>query len=171
MPDPSPQPEPGARVRALYAAGRAVRDIRAETGLSYARIYYWLDNDTAPDGLPRPRPLPRRKRRRPVPPALAAERRQLLAQRIWRAAEAQVGEIEARMGALESGPAQAERDARALAVLARVVRDLSALDAAPAPPARPDPSAPEDDLAFSDLDTFRRELARRLDALRDDGEP
>lgn len=177
MTDPSPPvAEPGARVRALYAAGRTLRDIRAETGLGSSRIYYWLDHDIGPDGLPRPRPVPRRHTGRSLTPAAAARRRQLLAQRIWRAAEAQVCEIEARMTALEAAPAEAERDARALAVLARVVRELSALDGADgAPPAKTKAAAKagegtaEDGDAFGDLDTFRRELARRLDGLRDGG--
>lgn len=166
-----PPPEPAARVRTLYAAGCSVRAIRAETGLSNGRIYYWLDHDLGADGLPRPRPLPRRRRRQPLSPARAVERRRLLAQRIWHAAEAQVSDIEARLAALETPPGQAERDVRALAVLARVVRDLSALDAAAPPAPRSPASAPatEDAHAFSDLDTFRRELARRLDALRGDG--
>ncbi|MEW6121350.1 MAG: hypothetical protein AB1698_01960 [Pseudomonadota bacterium] len=165
-----PPPEPAARVRTLYAAGCSVRAIRAETGLSNARIYYWLDHDIGADGLPRTRPLPRRRHRQSLSPEHAAERRRLLAQRIWHAAEAQVSDIEARMAALEMPPGQAERDVRALAVLARVVRDLTALDAAPRPPQKAAAApAPEDEHAFSDRDTFRRELARRLDALRGEG--
>lgn len=160
-----------AAVRALYAAGRSLSAIGAATGLGRSRIYYWLDHDLGPDGHPRPRPLPRRRPRK----GGRNTRRINLVDRIWRAAEAQVCEIETRMVSLGSAPAEAERDARALAVLARVVRELAVLDGARLPrtadlkdaPAEEDARAPAD--RSRDLDSFRRELARRLDALRGEG--
>lgn len=179
MTDPLPPlpADQAAAVRSLYAAGRPLSAISAATGLGRSRIYFWLDHDIGPDGQPRQRPLPRR-RPRPGGPQTAARRLNLV-ERIWRAAEAQVCEIETRMVALGSAPAEAERDARALAVLARVVRELSVLDGAKLPrtadlkdapagaPADEDARAPAD--LSRDLDAFRRELARRLDALRGDG--
>lgn len=151
----------------------------AETGFTYTQVYVWIDREIGPDGVVRESPMPRRM------PSMASrnpgpKRRRALANRIWRAAEAQVCEIETRLAQLGAQPAEAERDARALAVLARVVRELTALDAAtgkagtkkddPAPhdPDR-DETKDEDARAPYDLDTFRRELARRLDALRGDG--
>lgn len=171
MTDPSPRDAAkGAQARALYASGHSIRAIQDETGLRPTRIYFWLDHDLGPDGLPRARPLPRRRPGRSLTPAAAARRRLLLAQRIWRAAEAQVCEIETRLSALDPAPGAAERDARALAVLARVVREMTALDgtATPAKGAS-EAGAGADDEAFGDLDTFRRELARRLDGLRGGG--
>lgn len=159
----------GAQARALYAAGHPIRAIQDETGLRPTRIYFWLDHDVGPDGQPRPRPLPRRRPGRSLTPANAARRRLMLAQRIWRAAEAQVCEIETRLATLDPAPGAAERDARALAVLARVVRDMSALDGAPGKGGTCEVGAGEHDEAFGDLDTFRRELARRLDGLREEG--
>ncbi len=166
--------EQAAAVRALYAAGRPITAICRETGLCQRRIYYWLDHDIGPDGTVRVRPVLRRRGRR-APIDLARQRRLSLAERIWRAAEAQVCEIEARMVALDTGPGEAERDARALAVLARVLRELAVLETdgkagktaetRDAPPAAP----ADEDARARDIDTFRRELARRLDALRGDG--
>ncbi|MEP9379715.1 hypothetical protein ABLE91_23595 [Aquabacter sp. CN5-332] len=174
MTDPLPQPsaEQVAHARALYAAGRTIKDIMAETGFTYAQVYVWIDREIGPDGGVRERPMARRmpgtmRSRNPGP-----KRRRALANRIWRAAEAQVCEIETRLAQLGAAPAEAERDARALAVLARVVRELAALDAATKKSGPKDADTLRDDedaRAPTDLDTFRRELARRLDALRADG--
>ncbi|TCT07638.1 hypothetical protein [Aquabacter spiritensis] len=182
MTDPRPSAQQVATVRALYAEGRAIKDITAETGFSAPRIYAWLDREIAPDGTVRAAPLPRRRLGASGARDPDLRRRRSLANRIWRAAEAQVCEIETRLAALGGAPAEAERDARALAVLARVVRELAALGAA-ARKAAADDAAPREDTAArddgpprddedargpADLDSFRRELARRLDALRGD---
>lgn len=173
-----PLAEQAAAVRALYAAGRTLNEIAAATGLRRTRIYFWLDHEIGPDGQPRHQPLKRRRSRYAGWPDEASQRRRRMTERMWRAAEAKVCEIEARMTGLDCAPADAERDARALAVLARVIRELSALDrkpaARPAPDAKDAPAgAPVDEDARADLardlDSFRRELARRLDALREDG--
>jgi hypothetical protein len=101
--------------------------------------------------------------------------------RLWRAAERQVAHIEARVEALGADcAADTEKDARALAVLARTLRELTALEDAArarrpaaggtAAPAAPPASEGEGDgAAFRDLDAFRSELARRLDGLRAGG--
>jgi len=106
----------------------------------------------------------------------AAPARGHLLSRLWRAAERQLDEIEQRLAAAvppeadaPAGPprpaADAEKDARALAVLARTLRELSALEAE----AQKSRKVKAEDDAVRDLDTFRRELARRLDRLRADG--
>ncbi|GGF53034.1 hypothetical protein GCM10007301_10650 [Azorhizobium oxalatiphilum] len=164
MPNP-PSPETTEQARALYARGVPVRTIMADTGLSRRQIYYWLDRGPGRDAEATPKPTPRRATRRRSdlarPPSLEARRR--LMGRLWRAAECQISEIEDRLVAATAGeadapPRDAERDARALAVLARVMRELSALDAA----ARRDRAADEAGRASRDPETFRRELARRL---------
>ena len=103
--------------------------------------------------LPNPA-RPRRRARRP------------LIHRLWSAAERQVAEIEARLASLSGDPALLERDAKTLAVIARTLRDLVALDTETAP----DPPAPERDAHAGNpvrsLEAFRDELAQRLDALR-----
>ncbi|MCZ8182092.1 MAG: hypothetical protein O9322_03910 [Beijerinckiaceae bacterium] len=97
---------------------------------------------------------PRRRARRP------------LIHRLWSAAEKQVAEIEARLSSLSGDPALLERDAKILAVIARTLRDLVALEAE----TRPQNAAPEREdhagNAFRSLEAFRAELAQRLDALR-----
>lgn len=100
----------------------------------------------------------------------APPRARLLA-RLWRAAERQVEEIETRMrradGAGAEPPprasADAEKDARALALIARTLRELvAAEDDAAAKPAK------DADDTVRDLDEFRRELARRLERMREE---
>jgi len=90
-----------------------------------------------------------------------------LVSRLWKTAEGQVAEIEARLLAMRDDPQVLERDAKTLAIIARTLRDLVALDAETKAPARKDhadehtnPDAPRD------LATFRAELARKLDELR-----
>ncbi|WP_150288089.1 hypothetical protein [Rhabdaerophilum calidifontis] len=119
----------------------------------------------------------------PIRRARPAGRRRLVA-RLWRTAERQVAEIETRLQAAETDPAHLERDAKTLAILARTVRDLVALEveaaeaAAPAPrrsrliadsrmPARGEAGDSTDDAGEArNLEDFRAELARRLDQLR-----
>lgn len=103
----------------------------------------------------------------------ASPRARLLA-RLWRAAERQVAEIEARIAAagLDAGVGEPrgagdmEKDARALALLARTLRELSAAEGDGE--SVKGKVASEDD-TVRDLDVFRRELARRLDRLREGG--
>ncbi len=86
----------------------------------------------------------------------ATDPRSALAARLWRAAELQAAEIEA---SLATGPrpvADAERDARVLSVLAKTLRELSAVQA--------DAEADDnhDDAAPDDLDELREALDERL---------
>jgi hypothetical protein len=99
--------------------------------------------------------------------------------RLWNTAEQQVAEIEARLAA-GGDPAALERDAKTFAIIARTVRDLVAIDAEAeaqtqekrrphaAKDARATPQANNEDSDFAsrDIEEFRAELARRLDALR-----
>lgn len=93
-------------------------------------------------------------------------RQSALIDRIWRAAEKQVEAIERRIGVDESG--SSERDARALAVMTRMLRELATLtggeqgaDVAPAPE--------DDDDLDRDIDECRAKLARILQGLREPG--
>lgn len=111
-----------------------------------------------------------------------APRARLLA-RLWATAERQVAQIEARMAAV-AGPeegtraADAEKDARALALIARTLRELSSVEdearvakAGKAKGAAAGAGEGEGHGAeVRDRDAFRRELARRLDRLRAEGE-
>jgi hypothetical protein len=61
---------------------------------------------------------------------LTADRRSALAERLWRAAELQAAEVEARIASGPRPAADSERDAKTLSVLARTLRELSAADSA-----------------------------------------
>lgn len=102
--------------------------------------------------------------------------------RLWHTAEKQVAEIEARLAA--GGDAAAlERDAKTVAIIARTVRDLVAIDAEAKAAAKEKtrPHAAKDesaghgaqtqagDFGARDIEHFRAELARRLAALRAEG--
>lgn len=171
-------------VRELYGQGVPLAEIRRRTGLTPAALYWWLDRKVVEDGSVVFDPLPRRH-----PPRLStkgrtgAPRARLLA-RLWSTAEQQVAQIEARM-ADASGPgegmrtADAEKDARALALIARTLRELSAVEdaarktrkgkAAVSAGSEPEGGGGEGQghgAGVRDRDAFRRELARRLDRLR-----
>ena len=180
---PSARPARGALARRLYLEGASMAEIRRQTGLSSATVYYWIDRERGPDGTFLFNPVPRRtappvggrpaKVRDAKAPASASgkpDRRGLL-KRLWRAAERQIDEIEGRLvRAAEPGDEaprpEPEKDARALAVLARTLRELTALEAE----AKKRRKAKDQDGTVRDLDTFRRELARRLDRLREGGD-
>ncbi|HRE19792.1 MAG TPA: hypothetical protein PKW21_01990 [Rhabdaerophilum sp.] len=110
----------------------------------------------------------------------ASSRRQVVA-RLWRSAERQVAEIEARMARLDDDQQSLEREAKTLAIIAKTVRDLVAIDAEAAILSRSRVKGAntsngravsrEDDGddradAARDIEGFRAELARRLDELR-----
>ncbi|MCU0817905.1 MAG: hypothetical protein MUF11_01175 [Beijerinckiaceae bacterium] len=94
-------------------------------------------------------------------------RRRRIVSRLWQTAEKQVDEVESRLAAQREDPQALERDAKTLAIIARTIRDLVAIDdeaiaskaaekqnhASLATPARA-------------LAEFRRELAERLEQLR-----
>ncbi|MBI3435008.1 MAG: hypothetical protein HY056_08010 [Proteobacteria bacterium] len=163
---PSPSPDVITRARQMYADNVPVARIRTELRISQDTLYRCIDG-----ALPGPdadgAPLARRRGGR----ARVGSRRRLRGQRdsviarLWRTAEAQVRDIEERLMRERQEPAERERDARVMAVLAKTLRDLSALDEQCAAP--PAPIAPEDrvdDEGPKDLDEFRAELARRIDA-------
>lgn len=102
----------------------------------------------------------------PTPETIALARRALIA-RLWRTAARQVRGIERRLAGEPQEPAERERDARVLAVLAMTLRELAAFDAAERDSGRTRQIAADDnDAVPRDIDELRRELARRLDGLR-----
>lgn len=93
-----------------------------------------------------------------VPEATGAE---ALAARVQRVVERELDAIDQILGAIGAAdPAEAERSARTLASLARALKEVMRL-------AAPDETADadDDDPVPRDLDEFRRELARRIEAL------
>ncbi len=91
--------------------------------------------------------------------------RKAVVTRLWRAAQRQLDAHEARLDELPKGAAASESEAKALAVLARTVRELVALDAAS--PGREDKSNDELSPAagLRHVAELRKELARRLEVL------
>lgn len=91
--------------------------------------------------------------------------RKAVVTRLWRAAQRQLDAHEARLDELPKGAAASESEAKALAVLARTVRELVALDAAA--PGREDRSNDELSPAagLRHVAELRKELARRLEVL------
>jgi hypothetical protein len=80
-----------------------------------------------------------------------------LAARLWRAAELQAAEVEARIALGPRPVAEAEKDARVLSVLARTLRELSVVDASSR-----DDNEDDDDAAPDDIDELRFALGERL---------
>lgn len=105
----------------------------------------------------------------PALPAAKGKRlsvaRKAVVTRLWRAAQRQLDAHEARLDELPKGAAANESEAKALAVLARTVRELVALDAAA--PGREDKSTDELSPAagLRHVAELRKELARRLEVL------
>ena len=92
--------------------------------------------------------------------------RKALAVRVQRVVERELDAIDSILGVLGAADsAEAERSARTLASLARALKEVMRL-AAPEQASDPD----EDDPVPRDLDEFRRELARRIEALAAEAE-
>jgi len=155
-------PENAKLARQRYEEGALTRDILAETGLNLWALYYWLAGGPKKNGV---RALPAIAKRKLVTRRrLLKEERLHMVERMMRAAERQMREIETRLAGSGQEPGASDRDARALAVLARTMQSLTALDAlhdkdAPKPKARKNESVPRS------IDELRRSLARKLEAI------
>lgn len=111
----------------------------------------------------KPRAQPRTRLPSVAPPRTTPE---ALAARVQRVVERELDAIDSVLGVLGvADSADAERSARTLASLARALTEVMRLTA---PEQTPDPD--EDDAMPRDLDEFRRELARRIEALAADAE-
>lgn len=158
-------PQAALLARDLYARGATMREIMQAAGFGRRALYFWIDGGPRRDKTAdSPRVLPPLPRRRTIArQTLRVNERAALVARMMRAAERQVREIEDRIGAAND---DSERDARTLAVLARTMRELTALDTLHR---RNEQSAKKqdrhDDPVPRDVDELRRRLARRLDEL------
>ncbi|HEY4773997.1 MAG TPA: transposase [Xanthobacteraceae bacterium] len=158
-------PDTIARARKDYAEGvKTVLAICREHGMSQNKLYYWVDGARG-DGEVAPLPRRRDGFARPRARLRFGGSRLALVRRMWRTADAQVREIETRILCAAQAPEERERDARVLALLVKTLRELTALDqrerADTATDATPDDDGPRD------MDEFRRELARRMEAFVD----
>ncbi len=109
------------------------------------------------------------KQKQPRAVAGAAKRRKLV-ERLWSAAEAQVADIETRLASLSGDGTSFERDARALGLLAKFLKELVSIEClmneASTPAKAATLNSEDEDAPPRNLEDFRRELARRLDQMR-----
>ncbi len=100
----------------------------------------------------------------PRPKGAAVSRKRVVSQ-LWRAAKRQLDAHEEHLADLPKGSAASEADAKALATLARTIRELVAIDE----PASGRKDKQTDDLSAADglrhVAQLREDLARRLEAL------
>ena len=158
----TPIPENALRAREHYVEGKPTREIMAVTGLSLWALYYWLAGGPKKAGVRALEPIAKRKlvtRRR-----ILKEERVHMVERMMRAAERQVRGIEERLAGTHQEPGATERDARTLAVLAKTMQSLTALDALHEKGA-PKPKAPKNESVPKSIDELRRSLARKLEAI------
>jgi hypothetical protein len=87
--------------------------------------------------------------------------RATIIEQLWQSAARQVADIHARVLAAGLAADERERDARMLSVVVKTLRDLAALDDT----LGTGHDERTDDADSRDIDEFRRELARRIDAL------
>jgi hypothetical protein len=152
------------RARQMYVERVPIKEICAATGLNDHDLDFALRGGPyvaadvrmyAPIVRNRViRKTPQRKDRQSPRAALVA--------RLWKSAERQVADIHKRLRRAGLDPDERERDARMLAVMVKTLRELAALDDKAAPhDQRPQPDEPDN----RDIDEFRRDLARRIEAL------
>jgi hypothetical protein len=143
------------RVRSDYLSGVQLKTIMAETGVSSRTLYKIVDGAYGEASRPA-------LQRRNSTKGGRGERGALIA-RLWSTADRQVREIDKRLRRGRQEPGERERDARALAVLVRTLRELCAFDAASNATAAATDQDEHDDMP-TDIDEFRNELARRINA-------
>ncbi|SDF42621.1 hypothetical protein [Bosea robiniae] len=100
----------------------------------------------------------------PKPKRMAVSRKAVVGQ-LWRAAKRQIDTHEEHLADLPKGTTASEADAKALAVLARTIRELVAIEEPPGTrkdKRSDDPSAADD---LRHVAQLRQDLARRLEAL------
>jgi hypothetical protein len=161
-----PTPDEVALVRRLYSEGATIKQIAAESGITSRGVIRRCIAREYPDGVnERPAPLaPRRivrSHRRP------GSRLGLLS-RMWRTAERQVEEIEHRLDAAGLELGERESNARTLAIVAKMLRELAAVEDMQSKDKAKKEAADsdiDDDPVPRNIDDFRRELARRISAL------
>jgi transposase-like protein len=160
-----------AAIRQRHIDGVPISQIAAEFDICPSTATYWIDGGPkhTPRHLP---PLPRGRQTRRGRKMASRAARTALVDRLWRAANRQVQEIEDRLAVRKRAGGEdeiGERDARMLAVLVKTLRELAALNEtnkeAAAAAALPQPDPDHDDPVPRDIDEFRRELARRIEAL------
>ena len=161
-------PENAARARQMYSEGAATRDIMAETELSQWALYHWLEG--GPKQKSGERLLPEiPKRRKGVRRKILKENRVSLVSRMMKTAERQVYEIEARLAGSKQAPGEQEHDARTLAVLAKTLQSLTAIDSLheqkPVSKKKSPVDDDDEDYLPADIDGIYRKLSKKMEAM------
>jgi hypothetical protein len=139
-----------------------VDSILAATGITLHILYRCLAG-AFPDGSGiKPAPVPLRRAGVRVRHRMGS--RAALVARMWRTAERQVEEIEDRLKAAGLQPAEREGNARTLAIVARTLRELVAVDDAGKARGKGAPKDDDDDTPPRSVDDLRRSLAQKLEA-------
>jgi hypothetical protein len=158
-----PPPEAVALVRRRYQEGAPIKTICAESGITNLNIFYRCLKGHYPDGSGLP-PAPIQLRHPGVRVRHRKGSRTALVARMWRTAERQVEEIEERAAVVGLDVAERESNARTLAVVARTLRELSAVDQAQKSRGKEVKNEDDDDAVPRNIDDLRRALARKLEA-------
>jgi hypothetical protein len=148
----------------MYVDGVPVKEIGTATGLRERQVYFALEG--GPFAAAGERMFPKIKcnrviRKKATPRPEQAVRAAVVA-KLWKSAERRVGDIHKRLRKVGLDPDERERDTRMLAVMVKTLRELAALDDKKA--AAHDERR-HDEPDNRDIDEFRRDLARRIDAL------
>jgi hypothetical protein len=163
--------------REAYLAGETLASLQRRHQASVAMLYTWIDRVVGEDGSIRQAPVPRRRRLAAAASPAARSGRATLVRRLWRAADAQMCQLERRIAALDPQAPPGDAEAKALGLIARIVRELVALDAAANETAG---GHSADDRALSAAERsregarvakLRAEIARRLAVDVDDAAP
>jgi hypothetical protein len=157
-------PETVALARRLALQGLTAAAIRKQAGVTAATLRACVSgkiDDGSGEALA---PIALRRK----PGARRRSGRGTLVARLWRSAEQQVDDIEARLARVDQLPAEQEGNARALGALVKTLRELAAFDETqasrqPKKTKQPTASAHDDDPVPRDIDEFRRELARKME--------
>jgi hypothetical protein len=159
-------PEAAQRARQMYADGKTVAAIKAETGMTGHAIYFWLGGGPLIDGRPMLEPVPRRVMR--TRRVTANDRRAMVA-RIMRSCDRQISEIERR---INPSPNQLDQDSRRLALISRTLNELTAIDQRnremklkTGQRKSNEKSRTDEQPATRNYDELRRSLARKLEAI------
>jgi hypothetical protein len=156
-----PAPDAVALVRRRYAEGATVKAIVAESGIKNLTIIYRCLAGLYPDGTGvKPVPIP--QRRAGVRVRHRKGSRAALVARMWRTAERQVEEIEDRLAVAGLEVAERESNARTLAIVAKTLRELVAVDEAKTSRGSEAPKDHDDDHPRN-IEDLRRELAQKLE--------
>jgi hypothetical protein len=158
----TPTPEQVALARGLYVEGEPVKAIVAKAGLRSLGILYRCLNGDFPDGSGI-EPVPITLRRSGVRIRQRIGSRGALVARMWRTAERQVEEIEDRLKTAGVKLDECESNARTLAIVAKTLRELSAVDAAEMKRGKQAPKENNDSGVPRNIEELRRALTEKVE--------